>query len=302
VVLASICAGFGGVLAALAAQDGATTVDALAFRALGLLPLLALFLLPKRRALTRGSLRPLLAMAVLSAFNITAYYTAVGRMSPALVGLLLYTYPAFVIAGAWSLRWQRLDAQTSLALGLVLTGVVLTIGVPGGGFDALASALALGGAVGFAAYSILAQRTLRDVDPLTTTAFEGGLSSLALIVIVALVGFDPPAGGPALTDLILIALVSTLAAHLLIMVGIRRLGSVWSALASSLEVFTAVVASALLLGASFPPQVVAGGSLLILGGVAAPALAARRRTIAPQAGITGVDGADPRSRGGCRAR
>jgi drug/metabolite transporter (DMT)-like permease len=273
VVLASVCAGFGGVFAALAAEDGAGTPETLAFRAFGLLPMLVLFLTSERRARARGSVRLLLAMTVLSTFNVTAYYTAVGHMSPAFVGLLLYSYPAFVIAGACSLRWQRFDAHTSLALALVLSGVVITIGIPGGGLDPLGSALALGGAVGFAAYSILAQRTLRDVDPLTTVAFEGGLSSVALLVIVAIVGFQPPDGGQALMNLVLIALVSSLAAHLLIMVGLRRLGSVWSALASSLEVLTAVVASALLLGTTFAPQVVAGGALLILGGVAAPVLA-----------------------------
>lgn len=280
VALASVSFGLAGVFSAVANEHGAGARDALAFRSFALLPLLVLLFVPARRALVRGALGPLLAMAALSTFNVTSYFTAVSLMSPALVGLLIYGYPAIVIVGSHLLGWRRLDALTLLAAGVALGGVVLTIGMPDGDVHPAGVALSLANAFMYAAYILFAQRTLRDVDPVTTVAFVGGVSSVALLAGITVLGFHPPSEGKALTNLLLIALVSTLVGHLLIMSGISRLGGTWSALTSCLEVVTAVVATAIVLDDPLGPGAVAGGALVILGGVAAPILAVRGRAAA----------------------
>ncbi len=275
VAIASVGFGLIGVLAALADRDGGRAIDSVAFRCLGLAPLVLVFLDGSRRARIRGSLAALLSMTALSLFGAVSYFVAIERMSPAFVSLLVYTYPALVVLGSLLLGWTRRDVLTGVGVAIVLAGVVITIGLPDDELDTLGAVLALANAMSYAVYLLLAQHILRKLDVVTTLGFVGGFSSVLLLCPLAVLGIGTGVGRTGLVYLTGLAGVF-LVAHVLIMSAIDKVGSVAAALVSCLEVVTAVVLSAVVLGTTLSSKTFVGGLMILLGAVATPIVASRR--------------------------
>lgn len=275
VALSSVLFGLLGVLIRLAHDHGAGVATVLAVRSFALLPWLAAFASRARRARVREAWRQLVAMALLQTANAVTFYVAVTRMSPALVALIFYAYPALVVVGSHLLGWSRLDALIGVAVSATLLGVGLTIGLPDSGIDALGVVLAVVNGAGYAVYILCAHAALRRVDPVTTIAFVVGLSSILLLSASFVLGVSAPSSEAETWSLLALA-AAILFPHVLLMGGIGRLGSAWASLVTSLEVVTTVVATALLLHQHLGPGSIAGGALIVLGGVAAPIVASRR--------------------------
>jgi drug/metabolite transporter (DMT)-like permease len=279
VALASVLFGFGGVFATLAYERGANVAAVLSVRALALLPWLAAFLFAARRVSARGIVGQLVLMALLAAGAALTFFTAVSRMSPALVILIFYMYPVLVFVCSHALGWSYLTGFKGVALSLTLVGVVLTVGLPASETDALAIVLSVVNAFLYAAYLLIAQSALRRVDAVTTIAFVGGLSSILLLAGAFLSGIELPSGDGGMASLVAFGLVSVLFPHVLLMSGISRLGSSWSSLVTCLEIVTAVVATAIILDEPLGRWAIAGGTLIVAGGVAAPLLGSRHASI-----------------------
>ena len=247
----------------------------LAVRSVALLPWLAVFSLRSRRTRVRDAWPQLLAMGLIQTANAVTFYVAVSRMSPALVALIFYAYPALVILGSHLLGWNRLDALIAIAVGSTLLGVGLTIGLPDSGVDTLGVVLAMANGTGYAVYILCAHSALSRVDPVTSIAFVVGLSSLLLLGGTFAFGVSAPSNDAETWSLLALAAV-ILFPHVLLMGGIGRLGAAWASLVSCLEVVTTVVATALVFHQGLGRGAIAGGALVILGGVAAPIFASRR--------------------------
>ena len=275
VALSSVLFGLMGVLIRLAYDHGAGVTTVLAVRSLSLLPWLGVFFNPTRRARVGEAWPQLLAMGLLQTVNAATFYVAVTRMSPALVALIFYSYPALVILGSHLLGWSRLDALIGVAVSATLLGVGLTIGFPESGVDALGVVLAIANGAGYAVYILCAHSALRRVDPVTTIAFVVGLSSLLLLVGTFAIGVSASSSNAETWSLLVLAAV-ILFPHVLLIGGIGRLGGAWASLVTCLEVVTTVVATALLLHQRLGPGAIAGGALIVFGGVAAPVVAGRR--------------------------
>ncbi len=275
VALASVGFGLIGVLAALADRDGGRALDSVAFRCLGLAPLVLVFLDGSRRARIRNSLVPLLSMTALSLFGAVSYFVAIERMSPAFVSLLVYSYPALVVVGSLLLGWSQRDVLTGVGVAVVLAGVAITIGLPDDELDTLGAVLSLANAMSYAVYLLLAQHILRKLDVVTTLGFVGGFSSVLLLCPLAVLGIGTGVGQTGLVYLAGLAGMF-LVAHVLIMSAIGKVGSVAAALVSCLEVVTAVVLSAVVLGTTLSSKTFVGGFMIFLGAVATPIVAARR--------------------------
>lgn len=275
IALASILFGLAGVLFRVAYEHGANVPAVLAVRALAVLPWLGVLTVPRHRAGARLAVGQLVPMGFLVAAGVTAFAIAVSRMSPALVALIYYAYPVFVIAGAHLLGWSRFNAFTGLAALTTLLGVALVIGLPEGDVDTLAVSLALLSGSASAAYLLFAQAAVGRASPSTCMAFTAGLSSALLLAGCVTLGVDLPSDGTGLA--VLIALFATLVfPHVLLISGVGRLGGPWGSLVNCLEIVTAVVATALILGLLPGTAAIVGGALIVLGGVAAPMIASKR--------------------------
>ena len=276
VALASVLFGFSGVFIRLSYDHGANVPAVLTVRSLTLLPWLAVLAFAKRRAQVRAAWPQLLWLGLLQTVNVVTFYSAVSRMSPALVSLIFYTYPAVVVVGAHVLGWNRLDGLIASAVGATLLGVVLTIGLPDSGVDALGVALAMLNAAGYAVYILSAQAALRRTDPVTIIGSAGSLSALLLLAGSLGWGINLPSSSAGIGSLAVLAVV-IMFPHALMLSGVGRLGGAWGSLVSCLEVITTVVATALLLGLPLGQGAIVGGILIVIGGVAAPIVAAQRR-------------------------
>ncbi|MDX6592376.1 MAG: hypothetical protein QOJ13_1572 [Gaiellales bacterium] len=275
VALGAMLFGSSGVLILLAYDHGANASGVLMIRALATLPWVLVLMRAVHRTAVRSNVGRLAIMAVLVTTGVTGFTLAIRDMSPAIVALINYAYPVYVIIGARLLGWIRLDLLTTLAATAALGGVALTIGIPSGdiGMAGVVLSLISGGA--YAIYLLMAEDTMRRVGPMTAMSVVGGLTSGFLLV--ACVFSDPKlpsdSTGIAVTGMLFACLCFP---HALLLRGVGQIGGTWGSLVSSLEVVTAVVTTAIIVGVPLTPGVVLGGVLIILGGVAAPIVASRR--------------------------
>jgi drug/metabolite transporter (DMT)-like permease len=234
------------------------------------------------RTAVRAHAGRLAIMAVLVTSGVSAFTLAIRDMSPAIVALINYAYPVYVIVGARLLGWIRLDLLTTLAAAAALGGVGLTIGVPGGEIGVAGVLLSIFSGAAYAIYLLMAEHTMRRVGPLSAMSMVGGLTSVFLLAGAAFSHPEFPSADAKGIAVTLILFACLCFPHALLLRGVGQIGGTWGSLISSLEVVTAVVTTAIIVGVPFSPGVVVGGVLILLGGLAAPIVAARRGTIQTQ--------------------
>jgi drug/metabolite transporter (DMT)-like permease len=276
VALSAVCFGLIGIFARIAYDHGANVAGVIAGRAAIILPLIVLLALRgersvRRRREARLAAPQLLPMALLVVWNGITYFVAVDRMSPALVTLLIYVYPAVTVIGSRLLGWTTLGGLAVLATLLTLTGVVLTLGLPDGTVDPLAAILAISNGCSYAVFLLLAQAALRKTDSLTTYAVAAGLGS-GLLLVGSFAAADPAFSTDAAGILAILGagIVSSVLATLLQFGGLRRLGSAPTALVASLEIVTVVTATAVIYDQPIGAGIALGAVLVTLGAALAP--------------------------------
>jgi drug/metabolite transporter (DMT)-like permease len=225
-------------------------------------------------ATASGALRGLQRRAVLSALTMGAvgyatqaglFFMALERMDASLLSLLLYTYPALVMAGAIALRRERASARRLVALAIASAGTALVLaGAASGGVDALGAAMGLGAALAYTIYILTGDRVLAGVPPLGLAALvcTGATGTFAVVALVR--------GGPDLAFaaggwgwLGAIALVSTVAPILLFFAGLARVGPSAASILSCLEPVVTVGLAAAAFGEALAGAQLAGGALVL---------------------------------------
>jgi drug/metabolite transporter (DMT)-like permease len=278
VALGAMLFGSSGVLILLSYDHGANAAGVLTIRALATLPWVLVLMRAVHRSAVRSHAGLLAVMAVLVTTGVAAFTLAIRDMSPALVALINYAYPVYVIIGARMLGWIRLDALTTVAAAAALGGVGLTIGIPGGeiGLAGVLLSILSGGA--YAVYLLMAENAMRLIGPISAMSVVGGLTSVFLLVACLFSNPEFPSdpAGIAITGILFLCLCFP---HALLLRGVGQIGGTWGALVSSLEVVTAVVTTALIVGVPLSPGLVLGGILILLGGLAAPIVASRRDAV-----------------------
>lgn len=277
--VASVGFGLLGIFSKVAYASGASVATVVAGRSVCMVALLGLFASGVRRAAARSVSRQLVAMALLMVFNGVTYFVAISRASPATVTLVIYVYPALVVVAAHMTGRTRVGLTGLAVMAITLAGVALAVRADGG-IDAIALVLALGNALGYAAYLLVCELALRRADAVTVYALCGGLSGLVLLLGAVVYGGAHGALEGARGALIAIAgagLVSTVAASVLQLTALRRMGSAATALVTCLEIATVIGASAALLGDPLTARLVIGALLVITGACLAPAALPPRR-------------------------
>lgn len=256
-----------GLFGRLAFDHGATPIEVGSVRAaLAFLGVLPIALARPRRLRVRAADLPLVVGygAVGVGFFYYIYLVAVERLPLAVAAALLYTAPAFVVAIAWSLRWEPVRLRRLLPLALVVTGAILVTGA----FRALADVDIPGAAAGVAAgvayalYTVLGKRIRDRYDILTTITWAYGIGALVLAFAV------PPwtvlARHPGATGiLLLMGLGPTLLAALLFYAGIRHIDASTASMLATIEPVVAAAIGFAVLGESLPWTTLAGTGLIL---------------------------------------
>lgn len=184
--------------------------------------------------------------------------SALDFISVATLGFLFYTFPAWVALIARVRHSEPLTAPRLTALALSLGGIAVMVGSPDTALHPTGVALALVGAVAYAAYIPVLGALQERSTPLATTAWMSvGTAVLLGVLAVSRGELTLSLHATAWKSILALALLSTAGAFFLFMKGLRILGSVRTAIVSTIEPF--VIA---LLGSWILSQPLTGGTLI----------------------------------------
>jgi drug/metabolite transporter (DMT)-like permease len=243
---------------------------------------------PDRRVVVAG----LALGAVGYAAQSGGYFGALTRIDASLTALLLYVYPALVFVGALVLRREYADRRRVIALVLATGGAALVVAGGGtGDLDALGVALALGAAIAYATYILLADSAMRRIDAFHLSALiaTGAAATLWAVGLASgslRLDFEPAGWG----WIAALAVVSTVLAVSAFLAGIPKVGPSTASIVSTVEPIVSVAAAMLWLDERLGALQFAGGALVI---AAVVLLAAKVRTRATAADAAGPSTARP---------
>jgi drug/metabolite transporter (DMT)-like permease len=198
------------------------------------------------------------------------YFSALNHGSAAVITLLFYTYPVWVMLVTIALDRRAPSAPLFAALALAIGGSAVVV-LGGGGeteVEPLGIALALATALAYTAYLVGTDRHVRRTDPVTAAGWLGaGAATSNLIFAIVAGSFIMPAGATA-GRLVAIVLVSA-GAFATMLAGLQRVGAVRNAIIGVLEPLTVAMLAAVFLDEPITPAVAAGGALILVGAVIA---------------------------------
>lgn len=215
-------------------------------------------------------LPPLLVLGLLYTVQSTLYFSAVRHIPASLAALILYTYPAFVCILSTLIDRERLAVGTLFALLCALAGLTFILGGSFRGLNVRGLALAVGAALVYSLYIILAGRTLQRFPALATSAYVT-LFAACFCLLAGLAGGSLGFGFAAMTWLPIAGfiLISTLTAILSFLRGLHLLGSQTTAILSTSEPIFTIACAVLLFHDSLTARQALGGALIMAGAVLA---------------------------------
>jgi len=275
VVASAACFGTLAVLGALAYRYGARPLPLLAWRFAIAAVVMGGYLAIRRPGALVAARADIGRFVLLSVAGYGAasvcFFFALGHASPAVVTVLLYTYPALV--ALYEAVTGRSTPSWSTVAGVVMTiaGCALVVGLLDAEIhvDATGALLGLGAGAGYASFTVMSGRLVAGHSRLVVMTFLFGISAAVIGVVALLAGesLSPAAWTPALWVVLgLLVAVPTIVAVALYMGGVRRLGASRAAIASTTEPLFTIALAWMLLGDRLT-VVQAVGALLVIAGV-----------------------------------
>jgi drug/metabolite transporter (DMT)-like permease len=255
------------VTAKLAYESGLNVPTLLAVRFLGA-GLILLAVAAALGASPRLSRRQVLTLLVLGAagYALESFLlnSALHAMAVGPVILIFYAYPSVVAVSALVIGRERINRFKLAALVLSLFGVATLLAFPTEGMNGEGVVFALGAAIAFAMYALVAEHVIRGVHKLL---FSGVVMLGAGMSIGALgVGFGVVHLGVGVASwgwiLLHLGLISV--AIVALMGAITRLGATRASIGNTLEPALAVVFAAIVLGERLGPLQIVGGLVLLV--------------------------------------
>lgn len=183
------------------------------------------------------------------------------------LAFLFYTYPAWVALLAALRKTERLTPVRVIALTLALAGVTIMVGAPTGNLNPIGVLLALASALLYSAYLPALEHVQAGIPPMIATFLLIAGAAIAFILAALLAGdLFVPAGAAVWTEILVLALVSTVIAFLTLIKGLAVLGPVRTAIIATVEPFFTATLGILVLGNSLSMTTLVGG-ILIAGAV-----------------------------------
>ena len=255
------------ILVRLAFDGGAgvASVGAIRFAlAAGALGVLA------RRAIAAAPARTLLAPFLLGltiyGLETGLFFASLERIDVSLASLLMCSYPALVVTAAVLLRRERASRRRVAALAVALGGVALVLaGGVGGAIDPIGIGLALGAAIGYAAYVLVSDRLLGTTEPLVLAAMLCAGAAVAFTLGGAASGSLEAPNVSTLAVIGAIALVATVLPIAAFLGGVRRIGASRATILGTVEPPVTIALSALVFGERLGPVQLLGAALVFAG-------------------------------------
>jgi drug/metabolite transporter (DMT)-like permease len=264
--------GFGtlGVFGELAAAAGLSIPTVLTFRFV-FAAVLVWAVLGVRGELHLLQGWPLIVGLALGALGYAAmsglYFWGLTFMTAGLVGIVLYTYPVFVVGAAVVGLGERVTRRTVAALAAELAGVALVTGADPAGADPRGIAVVFAAALVYAAYITVSRSALTTVNPQVLTAHVLPAAAVAYLAVGTATGqLRTPATVYEWELVAAIAVIATALPIFTFFAGLRRIGASRASIVSTAEPVVTLLLGAAVLDEPITPVTVVGGGL-VLGGV-----------------------------------
>lgn len=292
IVVSALCFGSISVLTVLVTSAGVPLLTAMAWRyVLGAALLLAITgikplgsVQKKRRAqllLIGGFGQALITYLSLHALE----YIPVGPLA-----FLFYTYPAWVALLAAIRRTEKLTPIRAVALTLALVGVTVMVGAPSTDkLNPIGVILALGSALLYSAYLPSLAHLQQGIPALVSTFLLVAGAAITFVIAALFAGeLYLPAAVPVWSNIVVLALVSTVIAFSTLIKGLSVLGPVRTAIIATVEPFFTAMLGVAVLGNQLTTTTLAGGILIAAAVMLIQWSSARLKTISSQQGVDGV--------------
>jgi drug/metabolite transporter (DMT)-like permease len=215
------------------------------------------------------------------------FFTALQHIDASLTSLLLYTYPALVFCAAVALRREHFTPWKAAALVLASGGAALVLlGGGTGGLEATGVLLALGAALTYTTYILVADGIVGRVDPFLLSALIT-TGAAGTFLVAALTGGALAFTGGGWIWIAAIALVSTVLPIVTFMLGMKHVGASTASIVSTVEPVVTVALAVALFGESLGPLQIFGGVLVLAAVIALQSRGVSLRRRVPPAHATG---------------
>ncbi len=265
IIISAISFGVMPVFARLAYASGADPITVLLLRFGIAAVVMLLIMFASKTPFPRGLV--LLELVLLGAIGYVgeslAYFIALTMVSPGLVALLLYIYPALVTALSAVFLKEHLTMPRVFALFLALSGTALTIQITSGG-SFVGILLGIAAAVDYAIYILLGSRIVRRSGSVGSTAIIIASTAVVYAIIAPLHGMVFPGSALGWVAVLAIALVSTVVSFVSFFAGLKRIGPTTASTLSTFEPIVAVALAAVVLGETITPLQALGGALILI--------------------------------------
>ena len=202
-----------------------------------------------------------LAVGAVNGIGSLLYYTGLQRVDAG-VGQMVYSLYPFILVILLRLDGHRFSSLTLLRIVLAIAAVALLTQTGDGPVDLTGFGLMLGAGLAYALHLSIGQRVSYEMPAQTLTLYA--VTSMAVVVSIAhvLAGWGPvPAS--AWNPTFGLALV-TVASRLGMFLGVKRLGSMQTALIGITEILVTLLLAISLLGETLSPRQWIGAGLLLV--------------------------------------
>lgn len=178
--------------------------------------------------------------------------------------------PVFTAIIAGIVLGERLGLRGFAGLGLAAVGLFLVVGPGGSGGESrlLGDALFVAGALLWGVYSVLARSASRRFNAVSTSLYGIALGTVILVPLALLEGGVPSlltAPPEALAGIGYLAVFGTVAAFVLLNLGVARIGAARASAFALLVPVVGVLTSVAFLGEPLGPLTVVGGAIVLAG-------------------------------------
>jgi drug/metabolite transporter (DMT)-like permease len=179
------------------------------------------------------------------------------------LAFLFYTYPAWVALIAALRRTERLTLVRVMALVLALTGVTIMVGAPTEKLNPIGVTLAIVSALLYSVYLPALEHVQEDIPALLSTFLLIAGAAISFVLAALFSGqLFVPGGTSVWSNIVLLALVSTVIAFSALIKGLSVLGPVRTAIIATVEPFFTAVLGVLVLRNQFSASTLIGGVLI----------------------------------------
>ncbi|MEG2935028.1 MAG: DMT family transporter [Clostridium sp.] len=269
VILSSIGFGVMPVLVKLAYKGGANPMNTLvlrfAFASIILFGYIKIKKISLKISKKQGEIIFLMGACGYSLTAILVFF-AYKYVDVGIAGVILYSYPIMVMILSIIFYKEKIKAKKVICVLMTFAGIAVMVDIQSGvHISVLGIVLVLFAALGYAVYCLGgSSKEVKDLDNYVVTFYLACITTIMGGVIgLATNSFNKPIALSAIFIILIISIVSTVAALMLFLKGVKIIGATNAAVFSAMEPIVSLVLGVIILGEVISVKIITGSILVI---------------------------------------